>query len=152
GTVTTQGYNLSSDDGGGFLTAPTDKINTDPILGPLAYYGGPTPTHILKVGSPAIDAGDPNFVSPPSTDQRGVGFARLVNGRIDIGAFERQASDIDPTLVVTKTADDTFDGTCDADCSLREAIANASAPDNVIYFAVNGTINLSFVLAALDSN
>src|SRR5439155_14199239 len=35
GTVTSRGYNLSSDDGGGFLSATGDQTNTDPILGPL---------------------------------------------------------------------------------------------------------------------
>jgi len=41
-------------------------------------------------GSPAIDAGDPNFAPPPFSDQRGPGFNRVVNGRIDIGSFEVQ--------------------------------------------------------------
>ena len=36
GTVTSHGYNLSSDYGGGFLNGPGDQINTDPMLGPLA--------------------------------------------------------------------------------------------------------------------
>jgi len=155
GTVTSLGYNLSSDDGGGFLTNTGDQINTDPMLGALAYYGGPTPTHILLAGSPAINMGNPSFTPPPNYDQRGPDFDRVVNGRIDIGAFERQATDIDPTLIVTKTAD-TNDGTCDSDCSLREAItaANASAPDDAIYFAVTGTITLNAngALAALNSN
>src|SRR6266498_1785327 len=34
-TVTSNGYNLSSDDGGGYLNGPGDQINTDPLLGPL---------------------------------------------------------------------------------------------------------------------
>jgi predicted outer membrane repeat protein len=34
GTVTSLGYNLSSDDGGGYLNGPGDQINTDPLLGP----------------------------------------------------------------------------------------------------------------------
>src|SRR5205809_89751 len=40
------------------------------------------------------------------------------------------------TFTVTKTAD-TFDGACDADCSLREAIlaANAVSTDDVIEFS-----------------
>ena len=88
GTVTSLGYNLSSDDGGGFLTATGDQINTDPMLGPLQDNGGPTFTHALPCGSPAIDAGDPSFAPPPNFDQRGPGFPRVVNGRIDIGAFE----------------------------------------------------------------
>jgi predicted outer membrane repeat protein len=90
GTVTSLGYNLSSDDGGGILTGPGDQINTDPLLGPLQNNGGPTSTHALLPGSPAIDAGDPNFSPPPFNDQRGCHFDRVFNGRIDIGSFETQ--------------------------------------------------------------
>ena len=88
GTVTSFGYNLSSDDGGGYLNGPGDLINTDPLLGPLQNNGGPTFTHALLPGSPAIDAGDPNFTPPPLNDQRGC--PRVINGRVDIGSFERQ--------------------------------------------------------------
>src|SRR5213079_790602 len=90
GTVTSHGYNLSSDDGGGVLTGPGDQINTDPMLGPLQDNGGPTFTHALLPGSPAINAGDSSFTPPPFYDQRGPGFDRVVNGRIDIGSFEVQ--------------------------------------------------------------
>jgi hypothetical protein len=90
GSVTSLGYNLSSDNGGGFLTGTGDQINTDPLLGPLQDNGGPTFTHELLAGSPATDAGDPNFTPPPNYDQRGSGFQRVVNGRVDIGAFEVQ--------------------------------------------------------------
>ena len=94
GTVTSLGYNLSSDDGGGFLTGPGDQINTDPMLGPLQDNGGPTFTHALLPASPAIDTGDPNFTPPPFFDQRGPGFDRVVNGRIDIGSFEVQTQTV----------------------------------------------------------
>src|SRR5207247_6061857 len=85
GTVTSLGYNLSSDaaggDGttgpGGLLNATGDIRNTDPMLGPLQDNGGPTSTHALMAGSPAINAGDPNFTPPPSFDQRGPGFPRV---------------------------------------------------------------------------
>jgi hypothetical protein len=90
GIVISYGYNLSSDDGGGFLTGPGDQIKTDPLLGPLQNNGGPTFTHALLPGSAAIDAGDPNFSPPPSYDQRGCPFDRVFNGRIDIGSFETQ--------------------------------------------------------------
>src|SRR5262245_42401733 len=90
GVATSNGYNLSNDDGGGVLTAMDDQINTDPMLGPLQDNGGPTFTYALLTGSPAIDAGDPNFTPPPDYDQRGSGFQRVVNGRVDIGAFEVQ--------------------------------------------------------------
>jgi hypothetical protein len=92
GTVHSYGYNLSSDDGGGYLNGPGDQINTDPMLGPLQDNGGPTLTHALLPASPAINAGDPNFVPPPDYDQRGPGFDRVRNGRIDIGSFEVQAA------------------------------------------------------------
>src|SRR2546425_3126849 len=89
-TVISHGYNLSSDDGAGFLTGPGDQINTEPLLGPLQNNGGPTFTHALLPGSPAIDAGVPNFTPPPFFDQRGPVFWRVVNGRIDKGSFEVQ--------------------------------------------------------------
>ena len=85
--LTSLGYNLSND-----ATGPndgvTDRLNVDAKLSPLADYGGPTPTHLPLLGSPAIDAGDPNFNGNPATDQRGQ--PRVVNGRVDIGAVERQ--------------------------------------------------------------
>jgi hypothetical protein len=60
------------------------------MLGPLQDNGGPTFTHGLLIGSPGINAGDPNFAPPPLYDQRGPGFPRVVNSRIDIGSFEVQ--------------------------------------------------------------
>jgi hypothetical protein len=90
GTVTSQGYNISSDDGGGVLTGPGDQINTDPLLGPLQDNGGPTFTHLPLPGSPAIDAGDPSFTRPPYHDQRGACFYRVFGRRIDVGSVETQ--------------------------------------------------------------
>jgi hypothetical protein len=90
GGAVSDGYNLSSDDGGGYLNGPGDQINTDPLLGPLQNNGGPTLTHALLPGSPAINTGDPNFTPPPSYDQRDNPFVRVYNGRIDIGSFEAQ--------------------------------------------------------------
>ena len=104
GTVTSLGYNLASDDGGGVLNGPGDQINTDPMLGPLQDNGGPTFTHALLPGSPAINRGNPSFTSPPSYDQRGPGFNRVVNGRIDIGSFEVQTvTTPTPTPTATRT-------------------------------------------------
>ncbi|HLW35551.1 MAG TPA: choice-of-anchor Q domain-containing protein [Chthoniobacterales bacterium] len=101
GTVTSQGYNLSSDAAGGnnskgpggLLNGPGDIRNTNPMLGPLQNNGGPTMTHALLKNSPAIDHADPNFnpylFNPPLLyDQRGPGFPRIVKGRLDIGAYE----------------------------------------------------------------
>ena len=101
GSLITHGYNISSDDGSGFLNGPGDQINTDPMLGPLQDNGGPTFTYALLPDSPAIDMGDPNFTPPPFFDQRGPGFVRVFNGRIDVGSFEVQPT---PTPTPTPTA------------------------------------------------
>ncbi|MEX2316869.1 MAG: choice-of-anchor Q domain-containing protein [Pirellulales bacterium] len=98
------GYNLigTSDAIGVFTADATNLINVDPLLGPLANNGGPTKTHALLPGSPALDAGNPNFdpgnfAQPIVFDQRGDGYARLVDGGgassrpiVDIGAYESQ--------------------------------------------------------------
>jgi hypothetical protein len=131
GTVTSHGYNLSSDDAGGNLNGPGDQINTDPLLGPLQDNGGPTFTHELLPGSPAIDAGDPNFTPPPFFDQRGPGYPRVVNGRIDKGSFEVQ-----PQGPVVTNTNDSGPG------SLRQALSDAHDGDSIT-FAITGTIGLT---------
>jgi len=104
GTVTSLGYNISSDNGNGFLNGPGDQVNTDPLLGPLQDNGGPTFTHALLPGSPAINAGNPAFTPPPFFDQRGPGFDRVVSGRVDIGSFEVQSgATATPTPTATLT-------------------------------------------------
>ncbi len=60
---------------------------TDPILGPLASNGGPTKTHEVLAGSPAVDNGSNS--QGYTTDQRGTGFNRVVGALPDVGAFER---------------------------------------------------------------
>ncbi len=70
---------------------PADTLHGDPLLEPLADNGGPTRTHALAAGSPAIDAGNNYFDDP--NDQRGDGYVRVADGRADIGAFEVQATD-----------------------------------------------------------
>ena len=90
GTITDGGHNISSDDTCGFDPANGSMPNTDPLLGPLQDNGGPTWTHALLPGSPAIDAGDD--AQCPPTDQRGV--PRPIDGDgdgvaiCDIGSFE----------------------------------------------------------------
>jgi len=72
------------------------------LLGALGSNGGATQTYLLLLGSPAINAGS-NALLPPDTfdldgdnntaevlpvDQRGLGFNRVVNTTVDIGAVE----------------------------------------------------------------
>lgn len=110
GTLTSRGQNLLSNNANTTIT-PTigDQIGTpaspiNPLLAPLGNYGGPTQTHALLPGSPAINAGnncvltvngcgasDPT--SALTTDQRGI--ARV--GTVDIGAFESRGFALTPT-------------------------------------------------------
>ena len=99
GTINSTGNNLMGSlgnctvNGGGVTVA-------DPKLGPLQNNGGPTQTHALVAGSPAIDAGNPsgcrdNAGTLLPTDQRG--FLRPADGNndgtagCDIGAYEANA-------------------------------------------------------------
>jgi len=95
GGVTSKGFNLADDASCG-LTAQGDQPNTDPLLRPLADYGGPTKTFALRPESLAIDAG---LAGTTPIDQRGL--PRIANypampkatggDNSDIGAFELQA-------------------------------------------------------------
>jgi len=75
---------------------PPDTIATDPMLLPLADNGGPTWTHALLPGSPAIDIG--NNLLALDTDQRGTGYPRVYGAAADIGAYEMQQGTSVPTL------------------------------------------------------
>src|SRR5215469_17011542 len=84
--------------------APANKSTPIRLLGPLQDNGGPTFTRALLPGSPAINAGDPNFVGPPDYDQRGPNYYRVRGGRIDAGAFEVQnPPSPSPTPTATST-------------------------------------------------
>ncbi len=64
-----------------------DLQSVNPLLGPLQNNGGPTETMAPLPGSPAIAAGSVALIPAGiTTDQRG--FAHIVNGAVDIGAFE----------------------------------------------------------------
>jgi hypothetical protein len=89
GALGSLGHNLIGNSAGGSGFDATDLLDIDPMLGPLQDNGGPTQTMALLSGSPAIDAGD--NTDAPMWDQRGPGYPRIVNGVIDIGAFEVQA-------------------------------------------------------------
>src|SRR5581483_10304720 len=62
GRMQSAGYNLIGNGADcNFAPVATDRVGTpaapiDPRLGPLADNGGPTETHALAAGSPAIDA------------------------------------------------------------------------------------------------
>jgi predicted outer membrane repeat protein len=83
-TITADSHNIIEDG-----SCVTSALSVDPKLGPLANNGGPTKTHALLAGSPAIDAGDnATCAAPPvnNLDQRGE--TRPVGSACDIGAYE----------------------------------------------------------------
>jgi len=78
--LTSLGNNAFTD--GSCVPVASDQVVGDTGVDVLADNGGPTLTHALLVGSPAIDAA--NNTVCPATDQRGV----LRDTACDIGAYE----------------------------------------------------------------
>jgi CSLREA domain-containing protein len=116
-------------------------------LAELADNGGPTRTMALSAESLLIDAGDDSVcVNSPvdNLDQRGV--SRLQGSHCDIGAYEAIA------ITVTKS-DDTNDGICDTDCSLREAIGVVVGGETINFdpLLAGQTITLNSTLV-IDKN
>ena len=93
GGLQSTGYNIIGNNADAVISAqPTDQIGTpaapiDPLLGPLADNGGPTLTHALQAGSPAINRGDP---AAPPQDQRDYGRADSGRWRISVGGVAPQ--------------------------------------------------------------
>lgn len=95
GTIQSVGYNLIKSLGLIFTMCTVEGditgnlMEIDPLLLALTDNGGPTETHALDEGSPAIDAGDPAGCVDPTgapllTDQR----HGVRQDRCDMGAYE----------------------------------------------------------------
>jgi beta-glucanase (GH16 family) len=82
-TLTSGGHNVVAD--GTCAPVGSDQVVASAGLAPLAANGGPTLTHALIAGSPAIDAA--SATSCPARDQRGV--ARPQGAACDVGAVEQ---------------------------------------------------------------
>lgn len=113
---TYEGENLSDDDSCG---GPLEITIADPVLGPLAANGGPTMTHALLPGSPAINAGTNCTVQ---VDQR---YAPR-DAACDLGAFEfADFTTVDLTMASSATVD--LNGwavvTGTVECSRNEMLA-----------------------------
>jgi hypothetical protein len=91
---------------GNLVGSASDPV--DPLLGPLQNSGGPTKTHALLAGSPALNAGDPSQLGVP--DQRGV----VRSGGVNIGAYQASASAFLVNAPATVTAGVPFDVTVTA--------------------------------------
>ena len=135
--ITSLGHNVFSDDSCGH-SGPGDMPSTDPMLGPLANNGGPTPTHALLAGSPAIDAGD--STGCPTSDQRG--YSR--SGVCDMGAFEFNGTS--PTLIQGDVNCDSSATSVDSLFLLREVAGMGAAT-----CAENGDVNCDGDRTSVDA-
>ncbi|MBV9468796.1 MAG: lamin tail domain-containing protein, partial [Abitibacteriaceae bacterium] len=142
GTIQSNGYNLIGTGTG--LNAFNNHDTTGLVaanlkIGPLADNGGPTQTHALLAGSPAISAGDPAYNGTGQYDQRGPGFARVHGGRLDIGAFEFQP----PNTAPVATGPTTFSVVAGTSTTLT--LTGSDAESDVLTYKIttlpaNGTL------------
>lgn len=107
GTIVSQGFNLIGNTTGSSGWIDSDLLDRNPLLAPLGNNGGPTLTHALLPGSPAINAGNNALAVDPTTNLRLIrdqrGFARSIGGDrgggiVDIGALESNIADSPVTL------------------------------------------------------
>ena len=122
------GYNLMGDGNAtGAFNQGTDQPNVaDPRLGALSDDGGPTQTHALLAGSPAIDKGNSFGLDHDQRDQpRPRDFATIENATAgdgsDIGAFEVQVL---ASADAVSTEED-----IPLDIAAQDLLANDTAPD-----------------------
>ncbi len=160
GAVVSQGYNLLGNNTGCNLSPTTgDLIGTssspiNPLLGPLQNNGGPTFTHVLLPGSPAIDSGSP--ASPgtggsacEATDQRGV--SRPQGPVCDMGAYETSALTVQFSadnfsvgeVVSTATITATLSAASTRTITVNYATSNGTALDGTDYVAATGTLTFT---------
>ncbi|MGF1473712.1 MAG: choice-of-anchor Q domain-containing protein [Rubrobacteraceae bacterium] len=106
--LSSEGYNVvGSGNATDAFDQQGDKVigEADPGLGPLQDNGGPTPTHAVQQGSPALDNG-PEGPCNVATDQRGVTRPQDGDGNgsvlCDSGSFEREAETTPPPVVADK--------------------------------------------------
>lgn len=137
-TLATEGVNLISD---GSYRAGPNVIHGEARLGPLADNGGPTRTHALLPGSPAIDAGDSALARDAEGvalvhDQRGAGYPRIIGGSVDLGAVEFWSS---PTVRIEPVVPDPRDtGVSDVQIVFSEPVSGFDLGDLYLDRAFDG--------------
>jgi len=156
GGVFSGDYNLIQDITGTFFLSglpPHTITGVTPALGPLANNGGPTLTHLLPAGSPALDAG--NDAECPATDQRGQPRADAdCDGitRCDIGAYEAPfnvSGANQPPPAVAAVSADCHSGKIIVTFSSAVDAATATAANN---YVVSGGAAVTVNLAAYGPN
>jgi len=104
GVILGIGKSVTTNGGHDLVYATSDTVpdgtilQSCPLLGPLRDNGGPTRTHALLSGSPAIDTG--SNPANKDSDQRGIAtdtaplpYPRVVGPAADIGAYELHPDD-----------------------------------------------------------
>lgn len=146
GTLTTAVNNLLETRSGHSIVNGTNgnKVGVDPRLASLGDNGGPTRTHSLLTGSPAINAGI--STGAPSTDQRGL--PRPSGGAVDIGAFEVQNTapvatndsySTNEDTILTVSAPGVLGNDTDAEGNPLTAVLVSSTSNGSLIFNANGS-------------
>jgi hypothetical protein len=110
-------------------------------LGTLATNGGPTETLLPLIGSPAIGGGsvalatDSGLPQSLVNDQRGLGYARVVNNSVDLGAVQYNSGP--PSSITLVVSGSPVAGT--ALTATLNALTASGNPDE----AYNGTIHFT---------
>ncbi|MBD0369759.1 MAG: DUF11 domain-containing protein [Pyrinomonadaceae bacterium] len=145
GTFQSDDYNLVENSTVVFTGTTAHNITgVDPVLGGLANNGGPTYTHALLDGSPAIDKGKTNKTTDQRNFTRPVDNPNVANVSVsgadgdDIGAYEASAPSDAPDL----------DAASDTGASDTDNITN----DNTPSFTITGVTNGATVDLLLDGN
>ena len=88
GTWNSGGYNILNDNSYPGTLNSGDLPNTDPMLGPLGNYGGPTWTHSLPANSPAVNHRPGKCTTALFTIEDDQRHKARSDGSCDTGAFE----------------------------------------------------------------
>jgi hypothetical protein len=131
-------------------------VNPAANLGPLQHNGGfstgaptsltPIQTVALLAGSPAIDAGA-TYVSLAATDERGAGFNRIINGKLDIGAFEFQPP-ATTTTVTSSLNPSNFGQAVTFTATVTPNASGSNAIQGTVAFLDNGTALATVTLSS----
>jgi hypothetical protein len=122
--ISSNGSNFIGDATRAYGAKSTDKTfastgtTLSQLIAELADNGGPTRTHALVNGSPAVNGGnntnipmdtldldaDSDTKEPVPYDQRGNGFVRVIGTTVDVGAWE--AFNFEPAITAATTDED----------------------------------------------
>lgn len=164
--------NVMGNGGSGGVTHGVNgnQIVVNALLGSLANNGGPTETHALLTGSPAIEAGDNTYSAAVglTTDQRGTAYPRVADSAdvdttatVDVGAFELHPSVQDianqntnedtPIGVLFNLGDDTGALISSVTATSSNATLVPNAPANLAFTGAGGSRTLTITPAANQS-